>query len=262
MKRLIAAIMAVVAMGAVASERFAYKGRLAKPDGSAFNTSIPMTMTFRLYGAATGGQALWGRTMPVKMKADGSFSVELVDGEGSATADAQYAALGDALAAARDGVWIGLTPQSYSEMAPRQRLNPVPRALKAETARSADVVAAQKVVADTLTVSQESSVGTLAVAAGGTIRQTASGASLTMEARGERTLAAGGNVNVTGAIYGITDVKDPYHSVSGTAPNDRIILWRYPEGITGEGWTALVVPKGATQVDCNGQYTITTAIGR
>ena len=139
MKRLIAAIIAAAALGAFAAERFAYKGRLAKADGTAFNTALPMTMTFRLYGTEAGGQVLWGRTMPVKMKADGSFSVELGDGEGSAVADAQYVALGDALAASPDGVWIGLAPQSYSEMSPRQKLNPVPRALTAATAAKASM---------------------------------------------------------------------------------------------------------------------------
>ena len=260
MKRLIVAIVAATALGASAADRFAYKGRLAKADGEAFNTALPMAMTFRLYGAATGGQVLWGRTMPVKMKADGSFSVELGDNEGSAAADARYAALGDALAASPGGVWIGLAPQSYSEMSPRQRLNPVPRALTAATAAKADVLAARKVVADTLNVECESLVGTLSVPAGGSIRQSSRDAAVTLSASGERTLSAGGEIRVTGAIKGIT--MRYLVTAGGTARSDMIVLWRGASGISGNGWSALVVPKGTKMIECYGDFNIATAIGK
>ena len=67
MKTIFAAAFAALALTTCAMDKISYKGQLAKPDGSTFNTSLPMTMTFRIYGVASGGKALWGRTMPVRM---------------------------------------------------------------------------------------------------------------------------------------------------------------------------------------------------
>ena len=82
---------------ATGSEKFSYSGKLAKPDGSAFNTSLPMMMTFRLYTKPTGGYIMWGRTMPVRIAADGSFYVELSDDAGSPVPEAITENLAEAL---------------------------------------------------------------------------------------------------------------------------------------------------------------------
>ena len=100
MKKTIATILllAAAASAGAAGERFCYKGRLAKPDGSAFGTTVAMPMSFRLYGVPAGGQALWGRDIPVRMEADGSFYVELSDTDGSAIAGTKFSSLESALA--------------------------------------------------------------------------------------------------------------------------------------------------------------------
>ena len=82
---------------AFGAEKISYSGKLAKPDGSAFNTSLPMTMTFRLYTGQLGGYMLWGRTMPVRIAADGSFYVELSDEAGSPVPEAATEKLAEAL---------------------------------------------------------------------------------------------------------------------------------------------------------------------
>ena len=264
MKKLILAVMAMAALDVFAAERFAYKGRLAKSDGSVFNITLPMKMTFRIYSGDTGGTTLWGRILPVRLKADGSFNVELGDNEGSPVSGAKHVALADALAESTGGAWIGLTPGEYSEMSPRQRLNPVPRALHTVKAAHAQTVSAPKVVADSLTVAQDVNLASLTLKDGGTMRQTSNDAKTTLTASGERTISAGVEIRVTGEIEGInvgTHDAD-YIGGKGVAPCDAILVWRKADGITGEGWTSLVVPKSAKLDKRSNEAVKTTSFGR
>ena len=264
MKLLITAIMAAAALAASSAEKFSYKGRLAKPDGSAFNVMLPMKMTFRLYSDMTGGNTLWGRTLPVRLKSDGSFNVELGDDEGSPVPDAKHAALADALAESPYGTWIGLTPGEYSEMSPRQRLNPVPRALQAVQAARAHTVAAPKVVAGYLDV-PSATLASFTLKEGGTMRLMSRDDSKTTLAvgDGDHTLSASGEIRVTGAIKGIEVMSCGANYIDGIgfAPSDAIVIWSGAAGITGNGHTALVVPKGAKLHKCSKEHATVSSFG-
>ena len=48
----------VFSYSAEGAEKFAYRGRLERTDGSLFNAALPMTMSFRLYDGESGGSPL------------------------------------------------------------------------------------------------------------------------------------------------------------------------------------------------------------
>ena len=224
---------------AAGAEKFSYSGKLAKPDGSEFNTALPMMMTFRLYTAPAGGYMMWGRTMPVRVAADGAFYVELSDDAGSPVPEALAEKLADALVFGGD-YWIGLTPGEYSEMAPRQKLLSMPRALAAETARAAAELKAPSLAVEALDVSR-AKFSSLTV--GDTLRQS-SGAT-TLIASGDQTLSASGTLKLTEMMHGV-NIKSRTAALPGTAPTDMIVMAQNADGVKGAGWSSIVVPKGAT----------------
>ena len=223
---------------AAGAEKFSYSGRLAKPDGGAFNTSLPMMMTFRLYTAPTGGYMMWGRTMPVRIAADGSFYVELSDDAGSPVPEAIAEKLADALVFGGD-YWIGLSPGEYSEMLPRQKLASVPRALAADTARFAVELKAPSLTVQTLDATT-AIFKTLTV--GDSLRQ--SGGTTSLIVGEDKTLSASGNLKLTEMMHGV-NIKER-SGLPATAPTDMILLVQHAEGGKGAGWSSIVVPKGAT----------------
>ena len=224
---------------AFGAEKISYSGKLAKPDGSAFNTSLPMTMTFRLYTGQLGGYMLWGRTMPVRIAADGSFYVELSDEAGSPVPEAATEKLAEALVFG-DAYWIGLSPGEYSEMRPRQKLVSVPRALTAETARSAGVLKAPSLSVETL---EAGSAKLDSLTVGDALRQSSGTTSLAVS--GDQTLSASGVLRLTEKMHGV-NIDNTSDDLPATAPTDMIIMTKEAAGVHGGGWSSIVVPKGAT----------------
>lgn len=100
-------------------------------------------MAFRLYDGDSGvaTNALWGRQATVAL-VDGVFDVELSDSLGTALPGFEDETLTKAIGRVLDGggstIWIGLTPGSpnNAEIAPRQRVDTVVRAVQARNARS------------------------------------------------------------------------------------------------------------------------------
>ena len=224
---------------ATGSEKFSYSGKLAKPDGSAFNTSLPMMMTFRLYTKPTGGYIMWGRTMPVRIAADGSFYVELSDDAGSPVPEAITENLAEALVFGGD-YWIGLSPGEFSEMLPRQKLTSVPRALTAETAHFAVELKAPSLTVKTLDATT-AILKTLPV--GDALRQSSGTTSLVVG--DDQTLSASGNLKLTEMMHGV-NINLRTGGLPATAPTDMILLIQNASGGKGGGWSSIVVPKGAT----------------
>lgn len=143
--------------------KFAYSGRLERADGAQIETRLPKPMSFRLYNRATGGRPLWGRTLPVRVEADGSFNVTLSDSHGSPSdALQQYESLSDAFASGGTDFWIGLSVENYDELLPRQKLAAVPRALSAVTADRIENLKADRLIADTVNIGN-ATVATLVV---------------------------------------------------------------------------------------------------
>ena len=226
-------------LGAFGAEKISYSGKLAKPDGSEFNTALPMTMTFRLYTGQLGGYMLWGRTMPVRIAADGAFYVELSDDAGSPVPEALAEKLADALVFG-DSYWIGLSIGEFSEMRPRQKLVSVPRALTAGTARSTAVLKAPSLSVKTL---EAGSAKLDSLTVGDTLRQSAGTTSLT--ASGGQTLSASGVLRLTEMMHGV-NIDNTSGGLPATAQTDMIIMTKDASGVHGGGWSSIAVPKGAT----------------
>lgn len=128
-----------------------YSGRLTSVNGAAFSEKETVTMTFRLYNQATGGDVLWGRRYRVLVKADGSFRAMLSYGNdgGVPVEGAQYENLPDALATGGP-FYLGLVPNDREgtverEFKPRQRLGAAVAAERAATAKSIDDVRANRI---------------------------------------------------------------------------------------------------------------------
>lgn len=245
-KTILAAALAAIALAAApagaAGERFSYKGRLARADGAAFSTAVAMPMSFRLYDVAAGGQALWGRDIAVRMEADGSFYVELSDADGSPISGAPFTQLESALASGTN-FWIGLMPQGYSELMPRQPLATVPRALSAAAAHGIGTVRAKKgVSAGALDVSSAPTVASLS--APGSFAQGSGSTTLKVAADAERAVAAAGETKVTHAIVGVGMHTFADEPVPARAATDTFAVWRDPEGLA-PGFYSLVIPRGA-----------------
>ncbi|MBN9340914.1 MAG: hypothetical protein J0H52_12630, partial [Comamonadaceae bacterium] len=118
------AIAAHAALPAVIS----YQGQLTQAGGGPLPG--PAQLVFRLYGAATGGAALWTETHPAVALSSGVFSVQL----GSAAPlalpfDQPY--------------YLGVSVNGGAELAPRTPLASAPYALAAQTVADGAVTAAK-----------------------------------------------------------------------------------------------------------------------
>ena len=254
-----AALAAALALAAgAAEERFSYKGRLARADGAAFDTSVSMPMSFRLYDVPAGGQALWGRDMAVRMEADGSFYVELSDTDGSAVSGTSFTTLKAALASGTN-LWIGLMPSGYSEMLPRQPLAIAPRALSAAAAHAVDTVRAPLVAAGALDVASAADLSGLAVP--GSFAQGSGTTVLEVPGGSERTVEAAGETKVTHSIRGIRSAASV---PSGRAQTDSFAVLNGAAGLS-PGRCSLVVPCGSPMPpapdDADSSFTVTFGSG-
>ena len=133
---LIAVAMALSALAVDTS--IAYQGVLKNAAGTAAITGAK-NITFALYTTATGGTAIWGRTVAVNLDDSGLFNVDLTDSNGSALAGASNANLVNALKVARSGtLYVGLTVEDSSgEIQPRQKILMTPYASWAADATNA-----------------------------------------------------------------------------------------------------------------------------
>lgn len=89
---------------------------------------------FKLYSVATGGSALWGRQYAVLLDSNGLFNVSLDDGTGSELIANSTL---PATISANELLYLGLTVQGSTEIAPRQQLLSVPYALRAGDVKEA-----------------------------------------------------------------------------------------------------------------------------
>lgn len=159
-----AALLALSSFGF--TEGIAYRGRIVAVQANATSEYTPIPMTFRLYGAETGGKVLWGRKHAVPVDTNGVFNVVLENGTGTAVAGAAFADLADALASTPDA-WIGLTPGNVTdddaslEFKPRQRIVAIPSVARAVVARASDRLEVETLVCDTLDVGSDLTVRTL-----------------------------------------------------------------------------------------------------
>lgn len=129
------ALAPVAAAQTITPSSFNYQGVLKAGDGTALPAG-EKTIDFKLYGVATGGSVLWGRSYVVNLDAKGLFNVELDDTAGSHIAGAPDDPLPDVISNHAE-LFLALTVSGSSEIQPRQRLLSVPYALLAKDVKQA-----------------------------------------------------------------------------------------------------------------------------
>ncbi len=109
MKRLVVLLLFGMALQSWAVPQLInYQGLLTRPDGSSLDTVV--AMTFKLYGASSGGTALWTETQPSCTVRVGLFNALL--GSGASIPDSFH----------HSEIWLGITVGDNSEMTPRSRI--------------------------------------------------------------------------------------------------------------------------------------------
>lgn len=110
-------------------ESFNYQGVLRDGSGD-YLAAGTYNVTFRLYATPTGNPAtaLWGREYAVLLDTNGLFNVELTDAVGTPIIlDTNL----PAVITEHEALYLGLTVQGSTEIAPRQQLLSVPFAIRA-----------------------------------------------------------------------------------------------------------------------------------
>ena len=183
---------------------------------------------------------------PVRVETNGTFYVELSDEKGSPSdRDLPYGEIADAFASGDGNFWIGLTPGDYSELAPRQKLASVPRALHAVSASKIESLKADALKADAFTAGT-ATVGTLTVTNAFRLTETRD---LIAEEGKTLEISAVNDIKILNSIWITT--KYDVNIGSGTASSDMIIIWKSPTA-TGGTPAALFYPKGATLENLGG----------
>ncbi|MCF7837323.1 MAG: hypothetical protein K9N49_01710 [Candidatus Marinimicrobia bacterium] len=203
-------------------ESFNYQGVLRGGSGEYLEAGTYNVM-FKLYPVATGGAALWGREYAVSLDTNGLFNVELADGTGSEIIpDSSLAAT----TSANETLYLGLTVEGSTEIAPRQQLLSVPYALRAGDVNQAS---ADFTVTGTLDVLGGAEVrGTLQAFDAIEVGNPGTGiARLTVV---DETLAVHGTLQATNFVG------------HGTVPLGAILMWSGTTNNIPEGWAL-----------CNGQ---------
>ena len=127
-----ALLLLAPATGRGANGAFAYQGLLLNEKGQVLSARNH-TIVFRIYDQPSGGDPLWTCTRKVFLNEKGLFSVEL---SGNAVSGQSLDAL--LLAKASKTLYIGLTVDNDTdEIAPRQKLLSVPKAVSAATCLAA-----------------------------------------------------------------------------------------------------------------------------
>lgn len=140
MKRSVFLTVALLAIGAGASpDALTYRGLLSRRDGEP-PTGV-WSITFSVYDSLRPDTLLWRRTIPTKVKADGSFYTELSD-TASVPTVLPDVKLADALSATKGVPEIGVSMDGgRTELKPRQRLSTWVRATRALRTRGVDLAA-------------------------------------------------------------------------------------------------------------------------
>jgi len=128
---LLAVVLSAGAQGV--PDSFNYQGVLRGGSGE-YLAAGSYNVGFRLYPVATGGSAKWGRQYAVLLDTNGLFNVELDDGAGSELiANSTLTAT----ISSNETLYLGLTVEGSTEIAPRQQLLSVPYALRAGDVKEA-----------------------------------------------------------------------------------------------------------------------------
>jgi microcystin-dependent protein len=118
---------------------FNYQGVLRGGSGELLVPPLQRTVDFRLYNSAGSATPLWGRSYTVLLDTNGLFNVELSD-SGAALSSGKLVTTPHPLnivVANNPALYLGLTVNGATEIAPRQQLLSVPYAMMAGDVNSA-----------------------------------------------------------------------------------------------------------------------------
>lgn len=279
MKRIltVAAIAAFTA-AAWAQAAFTYQGKIVDAGGATMTGSHGVT--FRLYKDASAEKkdCVWGRKVTVDMSG-GTFNVVLDDTSGNPVKEARLA---DVFSSA-DNLYLGIEVEDTSgEIAPRQRIAPVPRAVYAQNVKHAagdftvegNATFNGKVTIGGVTVSGNAVTATGATFAGTTrtdvldVTQNATidgktviAGNLTVER--DKVAVAGSTVSAPNAKLSVKslEVTTPSFIVNGAAgslPKGSVIMWYGNENDVPAGWAICNGRKvnGVTTPDLTGRTVV------
>ena len=215
-----ALLLLAPAIGTRADTSFAYQGRLLNEKGQMLGENQRHhSIKFSIYDLASGGEPLWNCTRDVYLSSDGQFSVELAGNSVSGgTLGALFAANVDKT------LYIGLTVGDGAEIAPRQKIMTVPKAVWA-----ADCMAAKGNLSVSNAVRAKAFIGKQAVSVG--------------------SLSTSGQLKCGALAVGAMEVKnnknltvDGVVSGKGVIPVGGIVIWNGAANQIPLGWAV-----------CNGQ---------
>lgn len=194
---------------------------------------------FKLYSAETNGDFLWGRTVPVKIRKDGSFYTELGDSAGSPIQGARVNLLAEAFAQSEGFLWLALKPLDCMET-PREKIAPVfhatfaDKAIEFESLQGATIETGKLNVAEE-TIVDSASVKTLNVASNNIEINLDNSSSVPIHGKASKFVLTG---SIKGIQHGQSGLPSP-------APTDIFYLKKHNIPTIGESYSTLVFPKGS-----------------
>ena len=182
-----------------------YQGRLTENSGTAVQG--PVTITFRLYDAASGGSELWSENNTVTLTEPDNGVFNVILGGTTSMTSIDF----------NQPIWLSVQVAGDSEMTPRQRMTAVGYAMNADKLDSLDSTSFLRTDVDT------STSGKLTITRSGTgllikpstdpvadtklidVQNAAGTSKFSVDLEGDLTLA--GNLAVTGTISGATSAN-------------------------------------------------------
>ncbi|GHC65187.1 phage tail protein [Roseibacillus persicicus] len=133
-------LIGLLSISASASELFNYSGKLTEENGNSLQDG-QYQLTFRIWDNQTGGELLWGRTLPVQLVND-DFNVLLGNDTGQAIPSTRFNRIGDAFSLSETFVEVSIVslPDGTPSAAtfPRQQIASAAYAFNSQRARTAD----------------------------------------------------------------------------------------------------------------------------
>lgn len=247
MKRLLQtfALALSAATGLFAAEAYVFHGALGQASGEPLpDDARAVSLTFRIYAQAAGGDALWEETQGLTCDAQGNFVAPLGDVEPG---------LEKILEGAQEALYLGVAVNGGAELSPRQKLLAVPMAHRAKVAEQAY---------GDFAIGGEATVGTLATdalsAQTATIRggdaQTPALEAEVIEAKGAVNVQ--GEVEVGGRVSVPQGVEAPVFTGYAAALPGMILPWYPPsENVpVPEGWALCDGTNGTPNL--NGRFVV------
>lgn len=233
------------ATGLFAAEAYVFHGALGLASGEPLPADArAVSLTFRIYAQAVGGDTLWEETQNLTCDAQGNFVAPLGDVESG---------LEKVLEGAQDALYLGIAVNGGTELSPRQKLLAVPMAHRAKVAAQAygDFAIEGNATVGTLATD---SLRTQAATIRGGDAQTPALEAEVVEAKGA--VSVQGDVEVGGRVSVPQGVEAPVFTGYAAALPGMILPWFPPSenAPVPEGWALCDGTNGTPNL--NGRFVV------